>query len=511
MAGPGHSREPSAGRHAAAQDGRNFRLQASSSHPHLGEDVKPSLPLAARMPPPPPLRSSSNVAPNGHQASRPGPSNQTEVSYEERRAMWAERVKLLSEAVAARSEYVKLQEELESMQRLSRSVRFDEVLEEDKARMDARISSLTSQCDAKKTELNRMLVRLTDADFWPVGQKMPPTLEDGHAAMQTTINELKKSLASLYKLIEDTRADFAKSRETQATAFTDSEGNQTTEPRAAKRRRLSSGDDTLVEDEDRKRAMVTAAEVDELRGKLLEVERQLADVQNEMVQHDNELLQEIEDLVHSRLEDIPGSASTSRGGRAPDNDPKKQRDNVLDHIRRDLDSTGNDILSLAQEVAGLIKQMNAKDQEQTNLRLENEQLKQRVEALEQQHILDMEAFHANRLEMQALNTAVSTFLSQPHPSPPTLPPQPLFEEIAKDIHPVLKHLLSEDLKPLLQESHQKVSNMLQESTVNAWRDILSRLKPTIKSAEVVAALINQVHGNGEEDMAEQSVFSKMSH
>lgn len=267
------------------------------------------------------------------------------------------------------------------MQRLSRSVRFDEVLEEDKARMDARISSLTSQCDAKKTELNRMLVRLTDADFWPVGQKMPPTLEDGHAAMQTTINELKKSLASLYKLIEDTRADFAKSRETQATAFTDSEGNQTTEPRAAKRRRLSSGDDTLVEDEDRKRAMVTAAEVDELRGKLLEVERQLADVQNEMVQHDNELLQEIEDLVHSRLEDIPGSASTSRGGRAPDNDPKKQRDNVLDHIRRDLDSTGNDILSLAQEVAGLIKQMNAKDQEQTNLRLENEQLKQRVEAV----------------------------------------------------------------------------------------------------------------------------------
>ncbi|CCM02075.1 uncharacterized protein FIBRA_04152 [Fibroporia radiculosa] len=438
---------------------------------------------------------------NGHEVNAPGPNSSAskELSYEERRTMWVDRIKLLSEAVVAYGDFARLQKEAEQRDRLSQAWRSAGLSEDNKARLSILASDTALKRDARKAELNKIHARLVDTDFWPTNEKSPPSLADSHKDMHATIAELKGSVANLHQLLEQIRAEIPKSLDIKPTPVDiPAGGSDATRP--AKRRRVSvSEDDAILQQVDQKQTSNAEQATDELRDRLLLLEQQLSEIQNEIAEHDNDLLYSMEEMLQSRLET---GNNISEGAQASTRDerigpPDKAHGN--EHLGQELDILGGQVEELAVEVANIITRMNASDSEYAKLRTENEHLRKRIDDLEQRYKSDMDRFQTNKLEMQALSAAVTSFMTQAKPSP--MLQFPAIEDILTEVRPAVLQSLQADVKPLLQTTHENLSNMLQEQHNMVYAAVMSKMTPAIDSMRAVSTWLERLH-TGEIDAVE---------
>ncbi|KZT68158.1 hypothetical protein DAEQUDRAFT_766544 [Daedalea quercina L-15889] len=446
----------------------------------------PPLPL---MPPPPvpPSSSQSDAA----KTTKPPPQ---ELSYTEKRDLWVERIKMLTDATIARAEHMRLTQEVEKYQRMVRSARYSSISEEDQARLNAQLSDVTGRLNAKKEELNAVLPRLIDADFWGATVNSPPKLDEFRKEVQNVIAELSKNIQRLYDQYEELRTNGINASGTPMAV--DTPGLQAHEGPPAKRRRLSSGETTLaINGDDQKLHGIPSGEIGEIRDRVLEMEGRVADLENEIVERDHNLLEEVEDLVAQRMEEEQRKPKTEARPKspAPVSQPPLPTPNIK-RIEDELATTGNQVEELANEVANLITQMAARDQEHAQLAKENQLLREHIAALEKQQTA---ASEANKAEIQALSAAVQSYISQAPaqaspPPPPPLQQVPSIDEILTKVHPPLIQTLHEDMEPLLRETHQTIQTLLQDQLNNVYGTLVSKMTPTMKTVDVVAQWMDRV-------------------
>ncbi|KAH9842731.1 uncharacterized protein C8Q71DRAFT_853259 [Rhodofomes roseus] len=452
----------------------------------------PPPPVPSMPPPPPPSLSSEGAA------ATAAKSPVKELSYTEKRDLWVERIKLLTDATIARAEHMQLAQEVEKYQRLVRSARYNGISEEDQARLNDHLSEVTGRLDAKKNDLNKVLPRLIDADFWGTTVNSPPGMDEFRKEVHNIIADLSKNMQKLHEKYEELRTKATVAPESHMEI--DPPGWQTQEGPPTKRRRLSSGEATIAVSEDvRKPNGVPAGGAGELHNRVLDMEGRVSDLENEIIERDHNLLEEVVSLVQSRMEETQSKPkveirSKSPALAAPILGPHPD----LTRVETELATTGNQVEELAGEVATLITQMDARDQEHTRLAKENQLLRDRIAALEQQHSTSGTVIEATKAEIQALSAAVQSYITQaPVLTPPPPPPAPLqqvpsLEEILSRIHPSLIQSLHDDMEPLLLNTHQTIQTMLQEQLNHVYTTLLSKMTPTMKTVDVVAAWMERV-------------------
>ncbi|PCH38162.1 hypothetical protein WOLCODRAFT_142430, partial [Wolfiporia cocos MD-104 SS10] len=456
-----------------ARDGRS-RVPSGPRQSVRREDssasaLSPSLPKSnAMLPPPPPPELKRPVA-KPDDVPRTNGIPPPELSFEDKRAQWAERIKMISEAVIARSEFLKARQEVDSYQRLSKSWLYNDVPQEDKTGLIQRLEDAEARRKARNTELNELIAKLVNESFWPATASPPPSLEEGYKEMRKIVSGLEDNVRDLHALLR-THEESKPVVEIQSKPPVDPDPT-----RPLKRRRFSTSEATLSVDEDQKPTGDESKEISELRDRLLQLEQRLVDLENDMVQHDNQMFHEFDEIVQIKAESLyPHGPDVPPPPPPPaSNDTPNPR---AEEFAKEIEVLGGQVEELAVEMANLIKGMQAKDAEHRQLSAENEQLKKRIESLEKRHEEDRAEFERNRLEIEALNAAVTTFISQSTQQQQRIPEAPSIEEITERIQPILLQSLQNDIKPLLSGTHSAVEKLLQEHGPNVQSQILSRLQ-----------------------------------
>ncbi|OBZ69181.1 ATP-dependent rRNA helicase SPB4 [Grifola frondosa] len=453
-------------------------------------------PSPSMMPPPPPVIKPPPL-PNGRSSQTPQPANvvpKKELTIEEKRAAWVERIKLMSDAVLARSDHLRLQREAQNYERLRNSWRFTDIAEEDKSRLGAQLDDLAAQVENKKKELNRIVTQLVDSDFWPFAQQGPPTAEEGAQEIRTIVTNLRRDVNELYDILGKINAQATSSVPNDQKPIPSlDEYNNSNHP--AKRQRMSISGDALV-DENPAVSGPRSEELNELLDRLTALEDQLSDLQNDMVQFDNDLLTEVDDRIQTRIDEVRLSGESSKSGPSSAD---------LRRLEQELNVTGNQLGELAMEVANLISQTSEHELENTRLREENdrlkqhyhsvenirlreenEQLKQRVRILEQQQKRNNEQIEAYGQEMRALNAAVTAAMARPPDLPPITPVLSI-DSVLEAIKPHLVQTIHDDVQPLLEGMHAAVGKMLHDQAAKVNNAVLSQLTPTVKTVEVISS------------------------
>ncbi|KAH9934703.1 uncharacterized protein B0H18DRAFT_977801 [Fomitopsis serialis] len=469
--------------------GPRAQMNGVRAHTPSHSSSMPPPPVPSMPPPPtPPLSSTSS---DHAIVARPPPR---ELSYTEKRDLWVERIKLLTDATIARAEYLKLTQEVEKYQRLVRSARYNSISEEDQARLDAQLSEVNGRLDAKKSELNSVLPRLIDADFWGATVDSPPSMDEFRTEVHTIISELNKNMQRLHEQYEELRTKATVASETPMEI--DAAGWHVHEGPPAKRRRLSIGEANIaVSEDDRKPNGDVLGGGAVLHDRVLNIEARVTDIENEIVERDQTLHEEVEELVRLQVEEHRKQAKAETRSKSPASAPKPPPHNAgLQRVEAELATTGSQVEEVAIEVASLITQMDARNQEHARLAKENQLLRDRIAVLEQLRTADAAAIEATKAEIKALSAAVQSYITQAPAQTQPVPLQqiPTLDEILSRIHPSLIQSLHEDIEPRLLDTHGTIRTMLQEQLNNVYTTLLSKMNPTMKTVDVVAAWMERV-------------------
>lgn len=293
--------------------------------------------------------------------------------------------RLLTDATIARGEHLKLTQEMEKYQRLIQSARYSSISDEDQERLNVRMSEVTGRLDAKKDELNSLLPRLIEADFWGATVHSPPKLDEFRKEVQNIVADLRKNMEKLHEQYEELRT---KGLTSSAGEHMDIDASmQGDEGPPAKRRRLSTGGTPSVpSNEVIKRDGTQHADAHDLDERLKEVEDRITELEISGIERDNTLLEEVEDIVRHRIDEeqgrlkIDAPAAKDPAAVAPQPQPPLL-DPRIERIERELKKTGNEVEELAIEVAGLITHMAQREEKHAEMAKANQELRERVAAV----------------------------------------------------------------------------------------------------------------------------------
>lgn len=294
---------------------------------------------------------------------------------------------MLTDATIARNEHLKLTQEMEKYQRLIRSARYSSIPDEDQERLTAQLSDVNARLNAKKDELNSLLPRLIEADFWGATVNSPPRLEEFRKEVQDIVASLSKNMEKLHEQYEELRT---RGLASLAEKPMDIDGStQAHEGPPTKRRRLSVGGTTSVPNDDNvQRDGIQQENAHDLEERLKDVEERITELEISGIERDNNLLDEVEDIVRHRIDEEqrraklnpPAPKEPAASGRQPQPQPQLL-DPRIEQIERELKKTGNEVEELAFEVAGLITQMAQREQKHVEMAKANEELRERVAAV----------------------------------------------------------------------------------------------------------------------------------
>ncbi|KAF8136367.1 hypothetical protein EV363DRAFT_1446789 [Boletus edulis] len=308
----------------------------STQHPST-LPPEPSMPPPRQPAPPPPqvpeIPKLPSFASNQKTASSGGTK---ELSVDEQRLAWHERIDLMFTSITSRRDYTKLESELSHIRMLSDSSLVNKMPEDDRARIHAQRMALELQMDVKRKEVNDTTQKLIGSNFWPI-LRTPQVAE-----MEKTLEEAKKARCGSQGFV-GRHAD-----------------------RPVKRRRLegdvdmpgppSSGDADMAED--------AAMELEAFRDRLTELDRHLVDLENDITQRNTLISDEIELRIDARLEEEDALYP-----------PIKEPGEVSES---EIEAVGEEIGALAVEVAELITKVNALEARCKTLEAENQEFKNKV-------------------------------------------------------------------------------------------------------------------------------------
>jgi phage shock protein A len=256
----------------------------------------------------------------------------------------------------------KLEKDVESRRRQVQSPAFGTLPSAVRGAFQASLANATATCEKKKASLNKALNKLSETDFWPsIPAKNVGDMEAKLAEAKTMLGGLADSVSQLYKRIEslyERRTGRSSSGPSQgATVASASRDGDTAHPK--KRRRLSvDGGDTTATD---MTSPDMREDVESIRDTIREIEDRMQEMENDLTQHSRNIMEQIEAKMDEKIEEIARNADIS--ALVEDHKLGLQTAETIQTFHETFAQADREITELAQEVGGLIPQLDALQRE----------------------------------------------------------------------------------------------------------------------------------------------------
>lgn len=398
--------------------------------------------------------------------------------------IWLERIKLISESEKHRRECDKLEAEVRYMQRLKQSTLSIGLDEDEKSLITTQLPELQKQWEDKKLELNAMVGKLMETNYWPVLH--PPDLLGAEAKYQ----ELEKIVIDLKDVVTKVNDDLRLIVSDQNLGMASSDqGEQAVnvDQRPSKRRRVDDNDEIGIFQDGGQGYAVE--EFTLIRDSLENLESRLSDVSNELNQRDLDIMDEIVSAVHAKWEDVgppPFSSLGSQNGTVVEDSDKLQQ------IENNLKTTEADVSVLAEEVEKLMTREPDVAAEIQQLKKENMKIRDNC-AAHQTRLREMrEQMEHDKKAAEALSAALAAHLANPITSSPTNLPQ---EYILQILDEPIQDSVRAHIKQLLNRLRADLENMIRTKNDELYGALWGRLTLTLKMVDAIARKVNQEPGD----------------
>ncbi|KAG9318493.1 hypothetical protein JVU11DRAFT_584 [Chiua virens] len=450
-------------------------------HPNVlspvGSDISNSRHLSAvpPEPPKPPPTQPPPPPPPVPELGRKHVKGLKDLSMDEQRQAWHERIDLMFTSITARRDYAKLETELSHLRQFSDSSLINNMPETNRARIDAQKTVLESQIVVKRKEVNDIIQKLIRSEFWPI-LRTPQISE-----LEKTLGESKKYVLEVKSVLDDLKNSCAALLKASA-----SEGTEDAN-RPTKRRKLdkeadapaqSTTDTAEVRNEDAPR------ELEGLRDKLTELTGYLSNLENDITQRDAIISDEVELRISNWLEEEevlyppvkePGEVSQAE---------------IRGCCRREEPVAGEEISMLAVEVAELITKVDALEARCKALEVENEEFKIKITQDALQHVNYQEALTRREKEVEAIAAALQAYIAQV-PTSQSTEDLPSPEYIIQSLDTQLDGLFRKKFTPTLTNFQREVIDKVQESHDRTMTTVTPKIMLLVKMVNLITARLGR--------------------
>lgn len=266
----------------------------------------------------------------------------------------------------------------------------------------ARLVKLTEEAEArfnaKKEELNTLVYRLVDREFWPVPPQNPD--DPKHAITEEKYREVRVIVWELRDKVRDLSDRMQKQLAIGGTSVAgsttptpapmptiprtippaSSDAMVVDEPRPPKRRRLSNSEQT----EDRPAPRISSRAMEAVQERLTSIEGKIGEIENDLVQFDQDLQAHLDERIDEKLSSLnlpPMPSSPAHHDNATFVDTGQVSTEVaqrLEQFKADFEKADQDIEEVAKSLAEVITNQNMATHEAQLLRAENEAMKAQI-------------------------------------------------------------------------------------------------------------------------------------
>ncbi|KAH9945936.1 uncharacterized protein BXZ73DRAFT_72825 [Epithele typhae] len=426
-------------------------------------------------------RPSSASKPDSHAPSLI-PAPRKELTEQERKNIWMERVKNMTEIVQQRIEQIRIREDLKTYEHLATTATVAAMSDGDRAEVKKHIDDIKARERSQVAELNRLLSKLIPKEYFPFAQP-PEKLDEGpYRDMVTLLEALRADMHKLHDTVDalqarsDALAPILKelpSLEKASPGPAGATAESSAHPK--KRRRLS------VDDHEGVSAaavpnpnMPTQEDFERLQARFERLEMRTETFTNELVQYDNLLHDHVEAALDYELYRIGYHPKNLRGTNAK----------LTEQVDDLMESVAAQKASVEEIVSG---RSSLKDDGE---RQEQANEQQRVKNAELRAQLTQELERGNKIRdkiqeqedhIAALKRAVQEFLT----AAPSRPPPQLgglsLEEVTALLKPKLLEAAHAEIIPLLSNTHEEVEKMLADQTNQVNNSVNTNLSPTVRN------------------------------
>lgn len=328
----------------------------------------------------------------------------------------------LADAVQVRTQHVELERELGQLKSLLTSRQYASLSEAAREKLEKQIKATEERHTEKRLELNDLVYKLVDSDFWDASMTWPGIDEDMVKAdkkgkgkereprwdrqelressaegrfkeLRTVVWQVRDGVNDLYKIVGELRSNPGIEGQRPAKRRRMDESFTVDEPVVS----IPASTSTLATQPSPSSHLLSFAkslptppmDFDSIINRLTRIDDRVSDLENTMVQLDSEALNELETRMEERLQELSlgGNGSEDKmtvDGEAPDTGQEKAGERKLTivermrDVEREIDHAGLDISGLAVEIAEIITKAQATDDEVVKLKKENEEMKGRI-------------------------------------------------------------------------------------------------------------------------------------
>jgi len=251
----------------------------------------------------------------------------------------------------------KLERDVESRRRQVQSAAFNTLPSDIKSAFEASLRNAEAIYERKKVSFDGAINKLSETDFWPpVPSKSVGDMEAKLKEAKVMLGSLADSVGQLYKRIESIyghrpgpgpSAASTSGADGSATAAEGGDGD----PRAKKRRRISSADGGVNEDAT---PLEVREDVEAIKDTIREIEDRLREVENDVTQHSRDVIEQLEAKLDEKIEEIARSSDIAA---LVETQLGPQTAQTIQAYNEGFVQADQEISELAQEMADLIPRL----------------------------------------------------------------------------------------------------------------------------------------------------------
>ncbi|KAI0664594.1 hypothetical protein C8Q70DRAFT_938374 [Cubamyces menziesii] len=429
--------------------------------------------------------------PDSHDASTSmPPPPKKELSSEEIRKLWLERIRLLSEAVQVRGDHLRTKEDLQTYEKMAKSSLYETLPDDDKTALQNRISAASSRLQEKQRELNRIAGQLVPEDFWPQAQRIQQQQSNPeYQKMTAVLAALKEDVQQLYTSVGSIQAlqqTATESTPTPTPAPQPEPGEITADsssrPRPKKRRRLSVDGGVQISD-------IPSADFESMQERLVALDGRIAELRNDILQHENRIADEVEAHLDYRMSKL----RLGVGGEA-DKPADPELQSKVEQVHKDFANVQARAAQAAEQLVALEAHSQSREERNAALQQQNDALRVQIEELEASQVKTSAMLEEQQKAIDALKAAVTTYISRP-PDIPLQPGSLTADAIVEALRPRLLVASREDLLPILEDARLQIEKQLQDHTSQVNDELVSQMGPVVRSVEWISAWLERIRGS----------------
>ncbi|KAF8636663.1 hypothetical protein AX17_003469 [Amanita inopinata Kibby_2008] len=397
-----------------------------------------------------------------------------ELSLEEKRKGWAERIKLLSDSIQQRSKLAQLEQDISLFKRLSHSMQSSAAPDANRDQVaQQKLALLESKHEEAKKLYETTFTELTETEKWPV----PPATEGDD-------KELLRRVTNYCEELEQHAEDVNHLLSRSISIVPANDTHETDRSRPLKRRRV----DEVGPDDQRETQFQSidsnSETVKELRDRVLEFQGAISAIQNDQMTIRTGMMSEYKEYVDTKFKEATSEAA--KNIQHVGEKVKTLRDSV-NAAGSNVQALAGDIDKLALDNKAIRAGLADTNQGIRNAETEMARLEERMQRM-------TESFNQRTKAIEALRAAHAAHIARPV-SPPNSPYLPPMDYIVQSIHDPLIDAARSALQPMLNSMRESVQALLQNRNAEMYETLWSRLALTMRLVEALSVRLAQTNSD----------------